>query len=400
MGEARTAGDRVREARKQRGLTQRGLAGRSGVSVSLIRKLEQGDYPAQVRLETLHKLAAVLAVPTSALAAGARPEEPERSESDSWDPVRRALHAHPLSPGEPGEEPTLEGVGQVFGLAVAAVRDNRFGRVRALLPGLLRDTEVLVAVSGSGTGVRARRLRSQIRQLAAYMLSQTWQFTAASEAIELASADAADDMTAMAAADWKCWTLLRQGQLGQAYDLAVRWAEDAEPRISSASRDQLAAWGRFLIRVTTAAVRDNRPQEAREALRLAQVAAAGTGIDVIPRFNRWQVFGPVTVAMFAAQNALVQDHPEITVATGRQLQDRPFPLAETWNRHRLDVARAYTMLRQHTEAAAVLHQIRGTAPEWLAQQRYARDTLTRIIGRRRTLTPEMRDLATFLHLTP
>jgi transcriptional regulator with XRE-family HTH domain len=45
-------GDRLREARKRRGLTQRELAQLTGLSVSLVRKVEQGDY-GEIRLETV-----------------------------------------------------------------------------------------------------------------------------------------------------------------------------------------------------------------------------------------------------------------------------------------------------------------------------------------------------------
>jgi transcriptional regulator with XRE-family HTH domain len=55
----------VREARKRRGLTQRELARQSGVSISLVTKLEQGAYGG-VRLETVRRLAVVLGVRTSA----------------------------------------------------------------------------------------------------------------------------------------------------------------------------------------------------------------------------------------------------------------------------------------------------------------------------------------------
>jgi transcriptional regulator with XRE-family HTH domain len=396
MAQARTVGDRVREARKRRGLTQHELASQARVSASLIRKVEQDGYPAQVRLETLHKLAIVLDVPTTALAAGDLAGEPAPAEVTDWAPVRSALHGAPVT--EPPDGPTLDGLGKAFDVAVAAVRDSRYGDLRALLPALLRDADALVAGSVDGAIAPARRLRSQIRQLAAFMLSQTWQFTDAAKAIDLAAADADDQLTAMAVADWQCWTMIRQGHLAQARALAARWADDAEPRISKATPAKFAAWGRLLIRVSAAAVRDNRPGEAADALRLATIAAAGTGHDTIPKFNRWQVFGPMTVAMFQAQNALIHDHPQTTLRIGQQLSGQPFPLPETWNRHRLDIARAHTALREYTEAADVLAQIKTTAPEWLAQQHYARDILTHIIGRRRVLTPAMRDLAGFLAL--
>jgi len=62
MNQAHTTGDRIRDIRKRRGLPQRALAESSGVSLSLIKKLEQGDY-GDVQLETLHKLAVTLRYP-------------------------------------------------------------------------------------------------------------------------------------------------------------------------------------------------------------------------------------------------------------------------------------------------------------------------------------------------
>jgi len=48
--------DRLRQIRKRRGLTQRDLARASGVSVSLIRKIEQEDYDG-IGVIALRKLA-------------------------------------------------------------------------------------------------------------------------------------------------------------------------------------------------------------------------------------------------------------------------------------------------------------------------------------------------------
>jgi alkylhydroperoxidase/carboxymuconolactone decarboxylase family protein YurZ len=56
------------------------------------------------------------------------------------------------------------------------------------------------------------------------------------------------------------------------------------------------------------------------------------------------------------------------------------------------------MLRQYGEATSILQDLRRTAPEWLPQQRYAKDILGRIVQRRRTLTPDMRELANVVNL--
>jgi transcriptional regulator with XRE-family HTH domain len=72
---AAATGARVREARKWRGLTQQELASASGLSISLITKLEQGAHGG-IRLETAHKLAIVLRVTTTALMS--EPDAPPR----------------------------------------------------------------------------------------------------------------------------------------------------------------------------------------------------------------------------------------------------------------------------------------------------------------------------------
>jgi hypothetical protein len=269
------------------------------------------------------------------------------------------------------------------------------------LPALLRDTDALVAASPEGrAGVRARQVRSQARQLAGYMMGQTWQFDAAANAISLGAADPGVDLTALAAADWQSWVLLRSGRLAECGRLAARWADDTEPRLPKASPDELAAWGLFCIRMSNAAVRDNRPDDAREALRLARMAAHGVSRDFIPSFSPWQVFGPVTVAMFAAENAMISGRPEVTLSIGTQISGRGFPVPRNYHRHRLDVASAYATTRKFDEAVGVLAEVRSAAPEWLAQQRYARDILTSVITRRRRISGETRDLADFMHLSP
>jgi transcriptional regulator with XRE-family HTH domain len=396
MSEAHGIGDRIRDVRKRRGLTQRELARLSGVSLSAIRKLEQDDY-GSVRLETAHRLAVVLEVSTSALITGPDAREPGREDVDQWEPARQALAGVPAA--EPGGDLTMTGLEAGVRAAVSAVLGSRYAELCLLLPGLLRDADALVAVSAGHAERRARRLRSRIRQVMAYMMGQTWQFDAANEAIGLAISDAGDELTEMAAADWKCWALLRQGRLAETTDLATRWADDTEPRMSSATPAELTAWGRFLILVSTAAVRDNRPGEADDALRLARMAAAGLGRDIIPRFNPWQVFGPATVAMVAAENAMIRDQPAITLGIASQVVAQGFPVPRNYHRHRLDIAAAHAAVRKYPESVAVLQDIRRAAPEWLAQQRYAADILGKVIGHRRSLTAEMRDLAGFLHLS-
>jgi hypothetical protein len=264
------------------------------------------------------------------------------------------------------------------------------------LPALLRDADALVASTVNGEQVEARTLRSHIRQVTSWLMSHTWQFDAAEHAIEMAIDDASDGLTAAAAVDWACWGLIRQGKLSETRKLATRWADDIEPRFSKAGKEEMTAWGLMLLRVSTAAVRDNRPGEAADALKLARMAAIGVGRDFRPASDPWHVFGPMMVSMIRAENAMIEERPDVTLQIATQLEGARFPLSRNWNRHRLDVANAHAVSGQYAEAFDVLHQVRRSAPEWLVTQRYAKDILGKIIGKRRTLTAEMRELADFI----
>lgn len=235
-------GARLREARKRRGLTQRELARLSGVSVSLIRKLEQGDYDNGLRLETVRKIAVALSVPTSALAIGSRPSPPDQESVTRWEPVRRALEG--AGDSDPDAEPTLAGVRRATDEAIRLFRDGSLTELASLLPPLLTDTDALVASSTNGAQVAATAERSRIRIVAGSLLVHTWQFHAAERAFALAADDADAPLAQTAVTGQRCFALTRQGLLAECRELAVRHAEQAEPRLSTATRDELARLGR------------------------------------------------------------------------------------------------------------------------------------------------------------
>ena len=255
-------GARIRDARRRRGLLQRELARSAGVSLSLVRKLEQGDYGNGLRLETVHRLAVALDVTTSALMSEPDAPEAEPGSAAAWDETCAALRGDHVPAGD--EPPTIGGVRDALNDATAIYLDSRFADLSRTLHFVLRDADALAGATDGNERARARQVRAQARQLAAITLSKVRLFGAAADAADLAMADADDDLTMMASVDARCSALLRQGLLAETSHLAARWAREAEPgRISEATPDDLAAWGRMLITASTAAVRDNRPDDAR-----------------------------------------------------------------------------------------------------------------------------------------
>jgi transcriptional regulator with XRE-family HTH domain len=390
-----TLGDRVRAVRMRRGLTQRELAAGSGVSLSEVKKLESGALMT-ARAATLLALAGPLEVTVSSLAGG--PDEVPPSEDDvtTWDPVRSAIDG--ACAGPPDREATLAAVEAGCADAVRLALGSRFAEVRVLLPLLLRDAGALAAAAGDDPA--ARVALSRARQVTGYMLGQTWQLAAARYALALAGDDAAGDPAAgLAAAAWLAWARLRGGDLDGCAALASDWADRSEPRFTRASPDEIAGWGRLQVTIATAAARDNRPRQAADALRWAQTAAAAAGTDYVPASSPLDVFGPRTVAMAAGEIALVQGNPARALRITERMTGRGFPVPRNWLRSRLDVAAAHACLGNDLVAAAVLAGVRDAAPEWLAHQRGARETVAILAGRpRRIIAAEVRAVAAAVRL--
>ncbi|WP_314223038.1 helix-turn-helix transcriptional regulator [Streptomyces zaehneri] len=381
-------GRRLQEVRRRRGMTQRQLASESGVPLSLIRKLEQGER-ADTRLETARQLAQALRVPTTNLLAG-HEDEPEAAPGadDRWEAVRRALTA-PVRADGVTEEPTVDGVQDALESALPLFSGDRFAELSVILPPLLRDADLIAE-----TGPEGRAVRVRLSQLTGWLLTQTRQFEAADVALSRSLEESSDRLQAAATVNTQCWLLLRRGRLAEARELATRWADEVEPRISRATPAELSAWGWLLLRSSAAAIRDNRPGEADDALRYANSAAVAMGREFAPRDDFLQAFGPVTVALKRAENAMIVDKPDLVLKLSARIPTGGMrPTSNNRNRHLLDVAEAHARSRDYAKTVEVLQGIRADAPQWLPNQRYARDIFGRVIGRRRTLTPEMRSLA-------
>jgi transcriptional regulator with XRE-family HTH domain len=387
MDASSTPGDRIREARKRRGMTQRELAEAAGLSLSAVKKIEQGTL-GQLRLETAHRLAVALGVTTLAIADPAPQPQPELSDGGTWAATSSAL----LSPveAEAAEPVTERGTADVLLSAVKLYHDNEYERLARVLPLLLRDARGASPL-----------LRSRTMQLAGSVMVQTHNHGAARVALTQAQADAeatGSELDAASTVITLCWLLLVEGRFGEVRSLAARWADRVEPRLSQATNQEISAWGWLLLRGSAAAIRDNRPDEAADMMRLAEAAALAAGNERGGYRQYWTSFGPATAAMKHVENAVVSGRPDVALRLADRVPQGLRPTSDNRNRHLLDVSAANAELKRYDEAVGVLKQLKGEAGPWLAEQRMARDILQRIVHRRRTLTPDMRELAEAIRL--
>lgn len=382
--------ERLKNARKRAGMTQKQLAEAAGVSLSQVKKVEQGEY--DPRLETLRAFAVAMNIRTSQLQ-----EQPDYQIADvetaaDWQPVRAALFGKTSRPTEHDEPATAEGLRASLTTVQAMISADRYREVTALLPDLIRDVDSL-------DGVGSREIRFRMLNMVAALLAQTRQFDDADLVLDRAIDTAESHVEAATAVDTMLWALLRQGRLDDARHMAVSWADDIEPRFSRASMQTVAMWGRLWLKIANAAVRDNQPGEVEDALSMARAAAARIGRDVYVERLLGRTFGPLEVSYIAAESHVIAGEPEKTLAIAARV---PAPMIEPAGasrmRHRLDVAHAYVQLGHFGEALDEVRFVQRTSPEWLVQQRYARDILGKVVTKRRTLTPDMRDLARAIKL--
>jgi transcriptional regulator with XRE-family HTH domain len=383
-------GERLASLRKRRGFTQEKLAELSGVSIATIRNMEQ-DAPNRPRVQTLLKLAEALRVDTSTLMHADQPEAPDPVPVEAWDDVRAALYDPLPLASEPATE---DSVLRALQDCMPDIGENRYSRVRLILPSLIREARSL--------GTDGRAAQATVYDTAAWLFTQTRQFSDAEAFARLAIDAAPHHAQAAPAVATLSWCLLRQGRLADAARLTERWADDLEPpRVSRATPGELARWAKVLLYVDNAAIRDNRPGAAEDALSLAGMAAARIGREVRLDRSTTRTFGPAAVTMIRGENAVLAGQPErvLEIAERVPWHGLLWVQSASKRRHQLDVASAHVMLRQRDEAVMLLEELRQQAPEWLRQQRTARDVMESLVRQwKRTIPEQVRELADAVQL--
>ncbi|MFD3834785.1 helix-turn-helix domain-containing protein [Streptomyces sp. NPDC058642] len=404
-------GDNLRKYRRTAGLTQEEFAEASGKSISTVRKAEQGGH---VSMETLADFARALGVQTSALFASEAPRPVVGAEDEAnrryLAELRRALMppiglAAPLA--DPGEAAEPSAVRQSVQDGHALYQADRYTSVARQLPGLLRSSEAAVAILEGEDQQHAMIARAHALLLTGKYLTQVRQYDMAyfalAEAIRLARETGSTHLAATGVVGL-CWLLLRQDRFDESEALAAQTAADVEPRMSEATPSHLAVWGELWLRVAAAAVRNNRPDVAQEARRLARTAGGAMDSEHTEFPAHWSAFGPVTAEAKAVEDlSLVGDaRGVLRRADGGPLSAQALRSYGTlspnnWGRHRLDVARAHVVLGSHQDAMDELMRLRQTSGEWLTHQPMARRVMGDLLKtRKRTLTGDMRSMAAHL----
>jgi transcriptional regulator with XRE-family HTH domain len=362
-------GARIRQLRTERipRLTQRELAERSGVSVDLISKLEQGTKQSAL-LVTLHKIALALDVDISALVGHATRVDTDQDDSGLL-AIRRAIISA-RDDGEPSNDDELQ---RSATLGWGHYWTHRFDVLGAMLPTLITTGRASVRNSGSPHAYAAL---ADAYNIASCMLVHLGKVDLGYLAMEraLAAANLSDDeLRVSALSGWMSWVLLHHtGGSSEAKHIAVREADSIEPKMKGARPEQVSVWGSLLISAAVAAAREDNASEADDLINLAEVAATRLdGMGYSPRMYNQSPFGLPLIIMQTVDISVVTGRPGRALTVAERMPPNDMPLASK-ARHLADKAFAYTELGKVREAENTLYEIRRQAPNWMRYQSYPR----------------------------
>lgn len=363
-------GRTLRRLRRLASLTQEELAERSGVSVDVIRQLEQGRKHS-ARLPTLHALADGLGVELTTL-LGDPPAVASSGENDGprFVAVRRAIMPAPgPEPRPPGPGFSAERLREQIAEGWTQYHSAEFDTVMKALPDVISDARS-ATTSGSGDDRKAGfAALGKALQLAGHVAVRMGKTDLALISLERA-ADAAgrssDPLLLPMIVNSTAWTYQRQGRLEDALDIALRTADAMADAGRTDTADELKVWGALTMSAATSAARSGDYERTaammetaeKEAARVAKLPAGGDNRMV-------SVFSPSSVRIERVRLAVQYGHPHdaLALAKGMRLsQDTP-PSWRTWLL--LDVARAHTDTGDAAGAVKTLESLRRVAPTWM-----------------------------------
>ncbi|MFJ5156598.1 helix-turn-helix domain-containing protein [Streptomyces sp. NPDC088353] len=395
-------GRTLRRLRRLAALTQEELAERSGVSVDVIRQLEQGRKHS-ARLPTLHALANGLGVELTTLLGDPPPAVAATGENDGprLVAVRRAVMPALWGPQpEPtGPDFSIERLREQIADAWSQYHSAEFDTVMKTLPDLIagaRSATVSEADDDRKAGFTAL---GKVLQLAGHVAVRMGKTDLALTSLECAieAAQQSDDpLLTLMLANSVAWTYQRQGRLEDALHIALYAAELTEEGGHTDTADGLKVWGALTMSAATSAARSGDYTRAAEMMAEAETAAARVSKLPPGGDNRMvSVFSPSSVRIERVRLAVQYGHPDeaLALAKGMRLSKDTPPSWRTWLL--LDVARAHTDTGDAAGAVKALESLRRVAPTWMQHHTLA-VAIVRDLWALPNRPPGLRPLAEFL----
>ncbi|MGK8511316.1 helix-turn-helix domain-containing protein [Nocardia asiatica] len=371
-------GVRIRQFRGK-ALTQRQLADQAGVSVDLVRKLEQGGRQT-ASIASLQKIARALDVDIADL-IGKRHGVPSANPDAGIVAIRRALTPVDNLLGETKEEEavSLDDGRRAVEYAWGAYWSGRYELLTSILPPGLTQLRATVHAARNGSVAPANELLARMYWVTGCTLVHLGQTDPAFLAIReaLAAAELGNDPLLLATIRGSvAWQLLVQGRYDESRGVALNAAANLEPT-GDVTPSHLSAYGSLVLQGATAAGRAQDVHDAMSLVETASEVALRIGTD---RQDYETYFGPSQVVMQTVDvNVSSERYPEALAAAKEMPANGSLPQASR-ARHLADTAVALTRTGRHQRALdALLTAERVGGADWLKYQTLPRHIVTELL---------------------
>lgn len=388
-------GARIALHRKAADWTQRRLANRAAVSLSLLQKVEVGDRAATPAL--LAAVARAFGISTQALTG--QPYTDNRHDTvtaGQVEQLRTVLRHYDLPTDGLQPRTLLELATDVRTIAkLRAAAD--YGKLAAALPGLLDE---LTTARHHNDDQAVNALLVTVYH-AAHTLLYRLGYLDLAEAVEHkldAAALATSDPLALGLARW---TRAQSFQSAGDYDHGLRLMDTARADLDDLLRHDpsmttVTMYGSLHLRAVTLASRAGDAGTTQAHLDAANELATLCTTD---RTHLGLTFGPANVATHAVAAHVELGNPETALAAAdRWRPPRTMPRTRRGHHH-IGLARAHLLHGDRGAALGALQQARRIAPQQTRLHPMVRETTAVLLSLHRRSNPELSGYATWLGLT-
>ncbi|AZP18263.1 helix-turn-helix domain-containing protein [Streptomyces aquilus] len=401
--DAKSFGQKVKDLRREVGMSQSDLAAAMGRSESWVSQVERGVQPVE-RLSVLQALADALKVSVRDVrpeAAPAEEVEPEAQQPGTdLDGLRVALTGHPALSSlfeqqstEPA--PSLAEFRRSVEEAWTLTHASSYAALSDLLARLLPSIEAAVRHAPAGERAELHALRAKAYQAAASSFTRQDQadaaWIAADRALQAAEL-AGEPLEVVASLFRMAHAFMRQQHMEQAEQAASSAVAVLDPRAAAATcpPEELSLVGAMNLVLAVINAREGNRARTHEHIDRAREIAARLGED---RNDFDTEFGPTNVEIHAMSTAVELGDAGLALEVAQQV-DASGLSPERQARFLLDVARAHAQRRHVGEATAALLEAEALTPEQIHDHHLARGVIRDLIQLSGTRVPDaLRDLA-------
>lgn len=385
-------GERVAERRKLNGLTQAQLARRAHVSVSLVRKVEQGSAPASPAFTA----AVAKALRTTVADLYDQPSLGYGAERDHLAQVETAVMEGPAAAtGDPPSD--LDLLAARLDKIAELQRRSRYQESSALMPVLLAELHTAAQAALAG----ARRERAHhllatlygcvvicLHRLASPLVSQ-----AADRAAE-AARFSGDPLLAALCAQERALPLMYRGS----YDTAQRIVTRAQESITDhpSSPEALSARGAMHLRSAIIAARKH--DAANSDAHLVEARELASYLPLHANFYDTAFCAP-NVHIHSVAAAVEMQDGTTAIARNANYPLPPKTMRSRVAHHNIDLGRAWLLHGNHTKALQALNTARRLAPQQTRYHPMVTETVLTLARAERRRSDTLSGFAAWMGLT-